>query len=82
MSTEHWQEFEIGDELIAQGLPYDYASIMHYGHCAGSKNGQPTILPINHSIQPKVLSGSELPSEYDYLHVNLLYCGGENVFKC
>lgn len=32
-------------ETDAQGVAYDYSSIMHYSANAFSKNGQPTIVP-------------------------------------
>lgn len=60
------------------GLPdaqtYDFASIMHYGPLAFSKNGQPTItvLPPNQAFQSVIGNRSYL-SELDKLTLSLLY---------
>ena len=66
--------------ITTQGVPYDYYSIMHYTCYTGSKNQLPTMLPQVAGITDQVGMG-ELPSEYDYLHINLLYCGGERRLK-
>ena len=34
-----------GTEVIDYGVPYDYASIMHYPWTAFSKNGEKTMVP-------------------------------------
>ena len=75
--TDHHVYFDILDELITQGVPYDYYSIMHYEYFAASKNNLPTMLPLNPNIRPKDLGSASLPTEYDYLHINLLYCQGD-----
>ena len=77
MYTDHWNDFTKENGLSTQGVPYDYASIMHYGEFTSSKNGQRTILPLGNITQQVFLGQSQYPTEYDYLHVNLLYCKGE-----
>ena len=75
--TDCFNSFQILPEYISQGIPYDYASIMHYTASEFSKNGQFTIVPINNSVSPDILNSAITPTPYDYLHVNLLYCGGK-----
>ena len=57
------------------GFPYDYKSVMHYGKYHMSKNGKPTILPLDPSV--KWLGGRSL-SPTDILQANVLYhCFGK-----
>ena len=69
-------------EAGTQGVPYDYASIMHYDEFEGSKNGKRVIVPLGIIPEGVILGQVEYPSEYDYLHVNLLYCKGEYIHIC
>lgn len=62
--------------IISQGLPYDFESVMHYTSKASSKNGRSTLLPKDSNIPPQLLGNAQVPTTYDYLHINLLYCGG------
>jgi hypothetical protein len=62
--------------VTVQGTPYDYASVMHYGADAFSKNGAPTIVsrrrPGEQLGQYVGLSG------IDAQELNMLYkCAGE-----
>ena len=80
--TDYWERYKKLSEkcVTTQGVPYDYHSIMHYSCFFGSKNSWPTLLPLV-SMDTKEVGVAELPSEYDYLHINLLYCGGERKWK-
>ena len=75
--TDDFENFQIIPQAISQGIPYDYASIMHYSASGISKNGQFTIVPIIDTVSPDGLSTAITPTPFDYLHVNLLYCGGK-----
>ena len=75
--TDSIDNFELLTHAGTQGIPYDYASIMHYSASELSKNGQFTIVPILDTVPPDTLGSSITPTPFDYLHVNLLYCGGK-----
>ena len=75
MSTEHWDDFTVDYNSEAQGIPYDFESIMHYGKFTGTKNEQQVIVPYGNWDPGKL----DYPSQYDYLHVNLLYCNREYI---
>ena len=68
-------------DACSQLLPYDIYSIMHYGSYSASANGMPTLLhyssPHNQDTAELVkVNMTRVPSKYDYLHLNLLYCEG------
>ena len=63
--------------FISQGLPYNMESVTHYYSHEYSRNNQPTIVPLDYSISLSTFGRSKLPNFYDYLHIRLLYCGGE-----
>lgn len=57
-----------------QDLPYDYASVLHYGRHAFTKNGYPTIVAKNN---PNINFGQRsAASNLDIQGINRLYCGG------
>ena len=60
--------------VTTQGVPYDIRSLMHYGAHAFSRNGQPTIEPIDRSISLNQLGQRSGFSSSDLQHVNTLYC--------
>lgn len=80
--TVYWGRYKkLPDKCVTtQGVPYDYHSIMHNSCLFASKNGSPTLLPLV-SMDTNEVGVAKLPSEYDYLHINLLYCGGERKWK-
>ena len=66
-----------GSEVVDYGVPYDYASIMHYPWTAFSKNGKKTLEPI------RPLNG-KTPyvklSDDDALQARRMYkCSGEKI---
>ena len=71
------EKFRIQSKLTSQGLPYDFSSIMHFRHNAFSRTGfKSTVVPRNRTIPKSVLGSSVTATYLDFLHVNLLYCGG------
>ena len=61
----------------SQGVPYDFSSIMHVRHNAFSCDyHKSTIIPRNRTIPNTILGSSATATDLDYLHLNLLYCGG------
>ncbi len=63
------QHINDGDDI---GL-YDFDSIMHYGSTAFSKNGQPTIVPIDPNIDPNRLGQRNGLSGGDIAAINSIY---------
>ena len=62
--------------VTTQGIPYDLSSIMHYGAFDFSRNGQPTIEPLNSNVPLNDLGQRNGFTQSDISHVNTLYCGG------
>ena len=58
-----------------QGISYDFSSLMHYSAYAFSRNGRPTIVPLDSSLSLDSLGQREDFSEGDLQHVKTLYCG-------
>ena len=59
-----------------QGIEYDFTSLMHYDAYAFTRNGHPTIEPLDSSISLNSLGQREGLSTRDLQHINTLYCGG------
>ena len=62
--------------VTTQGVSYDLRSIMHYGAFDFSRNGQPTIEPVDRAIPLNSLGQRQGLTNSDIQHVNTLYCGG------
>ena len=60
--------------VTTQGIPYDIMSVMHYSAYAFSRNGRPTIEPVDRSIPLSALGQRRGFSPSDLEHVNTLYC--------
>ena len=67
--------FSKRNDSTTQGLPYDFGSCMQFSFDAYSKNNLPTIVSKNFDFVRDTLAGMKLPSEQDYLDINLTYCG-------
>ena len=76
-----YKKFDIATKSTTQGLPYDFGSVMQLEYTTYSKNGLPTIIPIDESIPRRTLGKGTRPSQQDYLDINLSYCG-EITFLC
>ena len=50
---------------------------MHYKAYEFSSNRLPTMEPRNPSISENILGSSIQPTEFDIMHLNLLYCDGK-----
>ena len=73
------EKFEIQSRSTPQGFPYDFSSIMHFRHNAFSRNqNDSTVVPHNRTIPITVLGSSAAATDLDFLHINLLYCGGKD----
>ena len=62
--------------VTTQGIQYDLRSIMHYGAFDFSRNGQPTIEPVDSTVPLNELGQRNGFTQSDINHVNTLYCGG------
>ena len=72
------EKFWIQNRSTSQGLPYDFSSIMHFQHNAFSRgHNKSTVVPHNSTISKTILGSSNEGTNMDFLHINLLYCGGE-----
>ena len=77
LHTVFHSKFKKRDDICTQGIPYDHRSIMHYKSSIYSIFGETTILPLIAGVNVTDLGSAPLPTEYDYLHINLLYCQGD-----
>ena len=59
-----------------QAIVYDFGSLMHYDAYAFTRNGRPTIEPLNSSVSLQSLGQREVLSDGDLHHVSTLYCNG------
>ena len=75
------KEFDLNYMSTTQNLPYDYKSIMHFSAYKYSRNGKPTLQPLDKSIPESDLGISDTPTELDYLHINLLYGEGKSIME-
>ena len=72
------EKFGIGNRITSQGLPYDFSSIMHFRNDAFSRESfKSTVVPRNRTIPKTFLGSSASGTDLDFLHLNLLYCGGK-----
>ncbi len=60
--------------VTTQGVPYDISSVMHYGAFAFTRNGRPTIQPVDSTVALNQLGQRSGFSTLDLQHVNTLYC--------
>jgi len=72
---DHVRNFDLAEEgqFTTLGVPYNYLSVMHYPADAFSKNGRPTIIPIQDGINPKDLGQRKKVADTDIKKINLLY---------
>ena len=79
VTLEGFQEkFSLQSKSTSQGLPYDFSSVMHFRYTAFSSNPDlSTVIPHNHTIPKVILGSSATATDLDFLHLNLLYCGGK-----
>ena len=61
-------------DVTTNGIDYDYYSIMHYNAYAFSRNGQPTITPIDKNINVNELGQRRTLTENDLKHIERVYC--------
>ena len=71
--------FDVEFTSTSQGLPYDFSSIMHFRHSAFAYPNQSTLEPLSLRIAKEDLGSCAAGTDFDFLHVNLLYCQGNVV---
>ena len=78
------KNFDILGGTTFQGVPYDFRSIMHIRHNAFSNeiHCTSTVVPCNLTIPSSELGNSYIGTDFDFLHINLLYCQGMGVEIC
>ena len=70
-------KFWIQSKSTSQGVSYDFRSIMHFRHKAFSRSrNESTIVPRSRTISKTMLGSSVTATDLDFIHLNLLYCGG------
>ena len=70
--------FDPVKDSTSQGLPYDFSSIMHFRHNAFSYHRhKSTVVSQTRTIPKAKIGNSDTGTEFDYLHINILYCGGK-----
>ena len=75
--TGFGEKFRTQNMSTSQGLPYDFSSIMHFRHNAFSRDSsKSTLIPHNATIPKITLGSSATATDLDFLHLNILYCGG------
>ena len=75
--------FRIEEDSTAQGLPYDFETTMHFPHNTLSISEQlSTIIPQSAHLPASYLGTSQTGTNLDFLHVNILYCGGKFLTMC
>nr|AQM58332.1 venom astacin-like protein 1 [Pristhesancus plagipennis] len=60
-------------EYTTYGVPYNFESVMHYPATSFSKNGDPTILPLDKSVDIKLLGQRKKITEHDLKKINIMY---------
>ena len=72
------QKFNVEqNNVTTQQVPYDIKSLMHYTAFAFTKDStKPTIVPLDPQIKLESLGSSHIPTYFDLLHINFLYCKG------
>ena len=71
------ENFRVQTKSTSQGVSYDFRSIMHFRHNAFAHSCyRSTIVPRNHTIPITILGSSANATDFDFMHLNLLYCGG------
>ena len=71
------EKFDVEYGSTDQGLPYDFSSIMHYYHNTFSLPYKSTLMPRIYTFYKNDLGSSATATDTDFLHINLLYCGGK-----
>ena len=77
-SAEHKSKFVIEDaDFTTQAQPYDYHSIMHFTGEEYSVNGKRTLISTNPDFEVPLHGQSNTPTDTDYTHLYIMYCGGK-----
>ena len=71
------ESFAVESNSTSQGLPYQIYSLMHFSHNSFAFSPLlSTITPKDTLVPLELLGKSTTALRLDFLHINLLYCGG------